>query len=234
MPKKLPRHPSIEFYHKQAKQLLKDYRNGDARVSQRLLASLPELGNLTEKGTLAARLSLKGMLQMLAREHGFSTWADMKSEIVRKRIIVLPALSTIAGRFYEQRKEVVMRHVASATLQWSETLQDTEVVYDRISFAAGGRIAAVVRHAERSRVRDIEVEPSDEMLSWNFPGTHEGDEFYVGKSLHLSHRLESHPSAKVRTLMTEHLRDLRAGKASNHRLRELLSAVTRAEVSPVR
>ena len=214
--------------------MLKAYRNGDAKVFQRLLASLPELGNLTEKGTLAARLSLKDMLRMLAREHGFRTWADMKNEIVRRRIIALPAFSTIAGCVYEQRKDVVMRHVASATLRWSEALQYTEVVYDRVRFAAGGRIAAVVRHAERSRVRDIEVEPSDEMSSWSFPRIREGDEFYLGKAVHLSRRLESHPSAKVRALATEHLRDLRTGKATNHRLHELLSAVTKAEVPPVK
>ena len=71
MHKRLSRRPSVEFYHKQANRFLKAHRKGDAEIRNRLFASLPELGNVTEKGKLATRLSLKDMLRMIALEARF-------------------------------------------------------------------------------------------------------------------------------------------------------------------
>ena len=231
MHKRLSRRPSVEFYHKQANRFLKAHRKGDAEIRNRLFASLPELGNVTEKGKLATRLSLKDMLRMIALEHGFRTWADMKREIVSRRIIALPAFSSIAGGLYEQRIMVIMKHVAKASMHWGEALKYTEVTYDRVRFTEEGRIGAVICHAERSRVRDIEVAPSDEMSSWRFSDARDGEEFYVGgTTLHLSDRLQSHPSQKVRSLASQHRRESRAGRGTNQRLQELLAAVTEAEV----
>ena len=124
----------------------------------------------------------------------------------------------------------MMIHMAKACLRWREALNYTEVVYDRVRFTEEGRIGAVIRHAERSRVRDIEVAPSDEVSIWCFLDARDGEEFYLGKSLVLSDRLQSHPSQKVRSLASQHRRESRAGRGTNQRLQELLAAVTEAEV----
>ena len=70
----LPSRPDLEQARRQAKELLRDARGGDAEAVARLAA-------------VSDRQTLAGAQLALAREHGFSSWAQLKREIERREIL---------------------------------------------------------------------------------------------------------------------------------------------------
>src|SRR5215831_19438912 len=76
--KELPAHPSLEQYKKQAKDLLKSAKAGDAQPLQLILQRLKKdhprpgrLGELERKGT---KLRLADVQFLIARDYGFESW----------------------------------------------------------------------------------------------------------------------------------------------------------------
>src|SRR5262245_65840980 len=83
----LPTHPSLESLQKQAKDLLKRYRDGDADARQRVASSHPRpdaFGGLRD-----AQLAL-------AREYGFAGWAELADAVELRRVQSLPASARAA------------------------------------------------------------------------------------------------------------------------------------------
>jgi ankyrin repeat protein len=74
---RLPARPSLEQLRKQAKNLLRDYRAGDAVALERVHAAIPRLGDA------AAALALADAQFVLAREHGFQNWAALAQHVER-------------------------------------------------------------------------------------------------------------------------------------------------------
>jgi ankyrin repeat protein len=67
----LPPHSSLEQQRKQAKELLRSLRGGDAAARERFRRHLPD----------KARLTLADAQLVLAREHGFRSWAALKAHL---------------------------------------------------------------------------------------------------------------------------------------------------------
>ena len=74
---RLPARPSLEQLRKQAKDLLHEFRAGDADAVQRARAIIPRLG---ESG---GSLALADAQFVLAREHGFQSWAALAQHVER-------------------------------------------------------------------------------------------------------------------------------------------------------
>jgi len=74
---RLPARPSLEQLRKQAKDLLRLHRAGDAGVAQRFRAVLPRLAASDPPGTAV----LADAQFVLAREYGFRNWGDLARHV---------------------------------------------------------------------------------------------------------------------------------------------------------
>ena len=84
MPKSLPANPNLAQYRKQAKDLLKAWKRGDADARQRIAEHHPRLSRLIGVRLDEATLALADVQLALAREHGFEQWAAFVDEIDRR------------------------------------------------------------------------------------------------------------------------------------------------------
>ncbi|WP_175840686.1 ankyrin repeat domain-containing protein [Burkholderia arboris] len=75
--KKLPSGAHPDHLKKQAKALLRLYRQGDAGAVARFVQSLPAAANRTHDETRALGLRLHDAQSCIAREYGFVSWADL-------------------------------------------------------------------------------------------------------------------------------------------------------------
>ena len=80
----LPSRPSLEQYKKQAKELAKAYSSSDAKAIKRIQAHLPRMGTLSEETLASGKFTLADSQLVIAREHGFPSWAKFKEEIVAR------------------------------------------------------------------------------------------------------------------------------------------------------
>ena len=76
-PSRLPARPSLEQLHKQAKDLLRQYRAAESAASERFRAAGPHPGD----PGLPPDVTLAGAQFVIAREYGFETWAKLKHHI---------------------------------------------------------------------------------------------------------------------------------------------------------
>jgi hypothetical protein len=75
--KQLPRKADLDHLKKQAKELLRLYRNGDATAIARFAHHLPAATHRSESEVTALELRLHDAQSCIAREYGFSSWADL-------------------------------------------------------------------------------------------------------------------------------------------------------------
>jgi len=75
--KKLPRKANLDHLKKQAKALLRLYRNGNATAIARFAQHLPAAAHRTDNEVTALQLRLHDAQSCIAREYGFSSWADL-------------------------------------------------------------------------------------------------------------------------------------------------------------
>jgi ankyrin repeat protein len=80
MPTALPPRPNLEQYKKQAKDLLKRWRAGDADARHRIALHHPRLARAGSANDIA----LADVQFALAREHGFAGWTTFAAEIERR------------------------------------------------------------------------------------------------------------------------------------------------------
>jgi hypothetical protein len=80
MPTELPLRPNLEQYKKQAKDLLKSWRAGDADARVRIARHHPRLSTADAAGDVA----LADVQFALAREHGFESWTKFAAEIEQR------------------------------------------------------------------------------------------------------------------------------------------------------
>jgi ankyrin repeat protein len=75
--KRLPDHPSLDHIKKQAKDLIRLYRGGDASALARFRDALPAAAGLGD-GAIASRdFRLHDAQSCVAREYGFASWLDL-------------------------------------------------------------------------------------------------------------------------------------------------------------
>jgi hypothetical protein len=74
---RLPARPSLGQLRKQAKELLRDFRAGDAAAVGRLSAVIPRQADSTQSG----RVTLADVQFVLAREYGFENWSKLANHV---------------------------------------------------------------------------------------------------------------------------------------------------------
>jgi hypothetical protein len=73
MPRQLPLRPSLEQLRRQARDLLRALRAGDGEAGRLLAQHLPQAG--------AQQMILAQALLVIAREHGFASWPQLKAHV---------------------------------------------------------------------------------------------------------------------------------------------------------
>jgi ankyrin repeat protein len=77
----LPERSNIDHLRKQAKELLRLYRNQDPVAFERLRHSLPVAQAKTDAQLTSLDLRLHDMQSCIAREYGLASWAELKSQV---------------------------------------------------------------------------------------------------------------------------------------------------------
>ena len=79
--KRLPDRPNLEHLGKQAKDLVRFYRNGDPDAIARFRESLPVATSRSDSEILVLELRLHDAQSCVAREFGFRSWADLRTYV---------------------------------------------------------------------------------------------------------------------------------------------------------
>ena len=82
--KQLPANPSLEHLKSQAKQLLKEYKEGSLDALQRIRSFFPKLSDATDVEIQGATFGLQDAQLVIAREYGFTSWTRLKEEILHQ------------------------------------------------------------------------------------------------------------------------------------------------------
>lgn len=77
----LPERSNIEHLRKQAKDLLRLYRNEEPAAFERIRRSLPAAQDKTDSQLTALDLRLHDMQSCVAREYEFASWAELKNHV---------------------------------------------------------------------------------------------------------------------------------------------------------
>ena len=83
----LPARPSLEHLRNRAKDLLKSYRAGHAPAVVRFREAIPRLSGLPDDRLAVQSLSLRDAQRVIAAEHGFASWSDLRTYIQRRENI---------------------------------------------------------------------------------------------------------------------------------------------------
>ncbi|MBN3856937.1 hypothetical protein G3N59_26505 [Paraburkholderia sp. Ac-20340] len=98
--KTLPPRAHPDHLKKQAKDLLRLYRAGDAQALARFTQSLPAAAHLAPSQLIALNLRLHDAQSCIAREYGFHSWADLNA-FVEAQAIAQQAQNALARRWLE-------------------------------------------------------------------------------------------------------------------------------------
>ena len=78
---RLPDRPNFEHLRKQAKDLLRLYRNHDPSAFERFRRALPAAAGKDDNAIAALDLKLRDVQSAIAREYGFPTWRNLKNNV---------------------------------------------------------------------------------------------------------------------------------------------------------
>ena len=123
MTKTLPLRPNLEQLKKQAKDLQKEYKSGDANAYERIRLHLPRLAEKSDEEMLNERFVLQDAQHVIARLYGFSSW-DMLSSAVKTPFAALVD-------FTDREIQVLLREVDQRDLVIALSSAD-EAVCDKI------------------------------------------------------------------------------------------------------
>jgi hypothetical protein len=136
-PRQLPAHPNLEQLKKQAKSLLRAAQDRDAAALQRFTV-LPAYSGESIDERAAARLALHDAQSVIAREHGFASWASLREEVEARALSFEAALDEFircaTGGAPARAERLLSLHpaIASATLQTALVLGDAASVDARL------------------------------------------------------------------------------------------------------
>jgi RNase P/RNase MRP subunit POP5 len=123
MAKNLPLRPNLEQLKKQAKDLQKEYKSGDAKAYERIRLHLPRLAEKSDEEMRKERFVLQDAQHVIARLYGFSSW-DMLSSAVKTPFAALID-------FTDREIQVLLRQVDQRDLVIALSKAD-EAVCDKI------------------------------------------------------------------------------------------------------
>ncbi len=96
----LPRRPNLEHLKKSAKQLLAAHRQGDARCCP-FLRRLNRFAQASDEQILAAHLTLHDVQHLVAIVHGFSSWQELRRNVLAARSLNEISLDAVRERSVE-------------------------------------------------------------------------------------------------------------------------------------
>ena len=123
MAKTLPLRPNLEQLKKQAKDLQKEYKSGDAKAYERIRLHLPRLAEKSDEEMPKERFVLQDAQHVIARLYGFSSW-EMLSSAVKTPFAALVD-------FADREIQVLLREVDQRDLVIALSRAD-EAVCDKI------------------------------------------------------------------------------------------------------
>jgi ankyrin repeat protein len=139
--KSLPARPNLEQYKKQAKELLRDWRSGDAAA----------LVRVEQHAARKDAASLTSAQLVIAREHGFPSWLKFATEIERMRV----------ARVVEEMSDPVAAFLTAATVptdgSWHQdgTLEEADAILAREPKTAITNIYTAAALGDEAAVRQF-------------------------------------------------------------------------------
>jgi bifunctional DNase/RNase len=132
-------YPNLEQLKKQAKDLRRAHGEGVVESALRLKAYVSRFAGLDEETVLAADLALRDAQHVIAREHGFGSWQDLRQAAAAE-----PA----------ERRQLVSESVGYA----EEDLLPVQILLvDLVDRSDGSRAAAVVLRTDDERIVVISI-----------------------------------------------------------------------------
>jgi len=140
--KQLPENPSLEHYKKQAKDLVKGFKKGDEEILKRVKAFHVKVSGLPISEIAQLKFATCDALLVIAREHGFVSWAKFKQEIETMTQENPDAIDVLMPQFVALMREGEAEDVASflnAHPELDEHIDDPVMSFDSppILFAVG-------------------------------------------------------------------------------------------------
>jgi len=78
--RRLPKQPHLDVPKRQARELLSEWCAGKADAFDRIRRRHPKLHNADDAALTSAALRLNDAQLVIAREYGFSSWTQLRSE----------------------------------------------------------------------------------------------------------------------------------------------------------
>ena len=161
---RLPKRASLAHLKKQAKELLKEYRDGRTQARVRAGIHLPRLSG-EPAATAGADMTLQEAQHVIAREHGYPEWARLAAAIAPG-----PELSTPIAQL---RKAINTGDVAAVrrVIEGHPRIVEVNVTPDRarrctpLRFAAGDNVEGLNQVAIVRLLIESGGDPEDDVLS---------------------------------------------------------------------
>ena len=153
MAKTLPLRPNLEQLKKQAKDLQKEYKSGDAKAYERIRLHLPRLAEKSDEEMLNERFVLQDAQHVIARLYGFSSW-DMLSSAVKTPFAALVD-------FADREIQVLLREVDQRDLVIALSRADEAVCDKILNHNMSERVRQFIKD-EIDFVGDLPLEQVDE------------------------------------------------------------------------
>ena len=153
MAKTLPLRPNLEQLKKQAKDLQKEYKSGDAKAYERIRLHLPRLAEKSDEEMPKERFVLQDAQHVIARLYGFSSW-DMLSSAVKTPFAALVD-------FTDREIQVLLREVDQRDLVIALSRADEAVCDKILNHNMSERVRQFIKD-EIDFVGDLPLEQVDE------------------------------------------------------------------------
>ena len=154
MAKTLPLRPNLEQLKKQAKDLQKEYKSGDAKAYERIRLHLPRLAEKSDEEMPKERFVLQDAQHVIERLYGFSSW-DMLSSAVKTPFAALVD-------FTDREIQVLLREVDQRDLVIALSSADEAVCDKILNHNMSERVRQFIKD-EIDFVGDLPLEQVDEV-----------------------------------------------------------------------
>lgn len=121
--RELPRHPNLEQYKKQAKELVKNHRSGDPAAIQLITQYHPKFRSIPSADVPSASFILADAQLIIARRHGFESWTKFARQVesIRRERSALLSTDPVAA-FIEAACVPVDGYHGDGTLEGAESI----------------------------------------------------------------------------------------------------------------
>ena len=154
MAKTLPLRPNLEQLKKQAKDLQKEYKSGDAKAYERIRLHLPRLAEKSDEEMPKERFVLQDAQHVIARLYGFFSW-DMLSSAVKTPFAALMD-------FTDREIQVLLREVDQRDLVIALSRANSAVCDKILNHNMSERVRQFIKD-EIDFVGDLPLEQVDEV-----------------------------------------------------------------------